>query len=89
MISTHLVCPNRQIRTWVLAENLFGLGLLQSVFLYKTNPNPRRLFAVGKSDPDATFGRIFSGVGLALAWGVRRFRNNIYQVYVFQPNIIW
>ena len=52
-------------------------------------PTHEKLFAVGKSGPSATFLPIFSWVWLALGWGVRRFHNNIYQVHVFQPNIIW
>ena len=58
---------------------MVGLGFLYLVvcFLYRTNPNPRKLFAVGKSGPNATFTPNFSWVGLALGWGVRRFHNNI------------
>ena len=33
---------------------------------------------MGKNAPSATFNLFFSWVGLALGWGVRRFRNNIY-----------
>ena len=57
-------------------------------FVYKTNPDPRKLFAHrGKVDQMPLENLICLGVGLALGWGVRRFHNNIY--YVFQPNIIW
>ena len=57
------------------AENLPGLGFLVVCFLYKANPSPR-LFAVGKSGPNAAFNLIFLGLGLALGWGVRRFHSD-------------
>ena len=38
--------------------------ILVVCFLYKTNPNPRKIiFAVGKSGPNATFNLIFHGLG--------------------------
>ena len=45
--------------------------------IYKTNPNPRKIFTVGKRGLNATFNLVFLGVGLALGWGVRRFHSNI------------
>ena len=40
---------------------------------------------------NATFNLITVGVGLALGWGIRRFHDNIYQVYVFptQQNLVY
>ena len=46
-------------------------------FLYKTNPNPRKIICSGKKWPNCHFQPKFCWVGLALGWGVRRFRNNI------------
>ena len=76
-----------QIR--VFAENLTGFGVLRVCFLYKTNPNPRKKsFCCGKRRPKCHFStELFSGVGLALGWGVRRFHNNIY--IVSEPSRIW
>ena len=39
----------------VVAENLVGLGFLQSVSYIKPIITHEELFAVGKSDPNATF----------------------------------
>ena len=42
----------------------FGwVGFLVVCFLCKTNPNSRKMFAVGKSGPNATFHLIFRGLG--------------------------
>ena len=61
----------------MFAENLVGLGVLQSVSYIKPFPTHETLFAVGKSGANATFNH-FSWAGLALGWGVRRFHNDIY-----------
>ena len=61
----------------VLAENLVGLGFLQSVSHNKTNPNKRKIICCGEKAQNATFNLNFPWVGLALGWGVRRFHNNI------------
>ena len=48
----------------VFAENLAGLGFLQSVLLYKTDPNPRKVHFCGKKwPPNATFNLVFLGLG--------------------------
>ena len=47
----------------VFAENLVGLGFLQSVSYIKPIPTHERLFTVGKSGPNATFKPFFSGLG--------------------------
>ena len=70
----------------ILSENLrtnsvdFGwVGFLVACLLLQYNksiPTHETLFAVGKSSSNATFNLIFSWVGLALGWGVRRFHNN-------------
>ena len=74
----------------VFAENLAGLGFLYSVSYMKSIPTHEKLFAVGKSDPNATANLIVSWVRLALGWRVHRIHNIIYSgVYVFQPNRIW
>ena len=58
------------------AENLVALGFLQSVSYIKPVPTHEKIFAVGKSGPNATFNLLFLGwVGLGL-WGVRRFQHN-------------
>ena len=63
----------------VFAENLVGLGFLWSVFLYKTNPNPRKTICCGKKWPKCHFlTYFFLGWVVALGWGVRRFHSNIY-----------
>ena len=61
-------------------ENLVRLGFSWSVsYIQVKSISPHeKSFAVGKSGPHATFNLFFSWVGLALGWGVRRFRNNIY-----------
>ena len=33
------------------------------IFLYKTNPKPRKIIAVGKSGANATFNLVFLGLG--------------------------
>ena len=53
------------------------LGFLQSVSCIKPIPTHEKIFAVGKSGPNATFNFFFS-LGLALSWVVRRFHVNIY-----------
>ena len=45
------------------AENLVGLGFLQSVSCIKPIPTHEKLFAVGKSGPNATFNLFFLGLG--------------------------
>ena len=43
-------------RNRVFAENLAGLGFLQSCFLNKINPDPRKKYLLWeKSGPNATF----------------------------------
>ena len=86
---THFLCPRlsvvRSLRQHsvvavinrVFAENLVGLGFLWSVFLYKTNPNPRKNICCEKKWPKCHFWPHFSWVGLALGWTVRRFHNII------------
>ena len=50
--------------TRVFAENLFGLGFLQSVSYIKPIPAHEKIFAVEKkSGPNATFEPIFLGFG--------------------------
>ena len=42
----------------------FGWARFRVVcFLYKTNPNPRKIFAVGKSSPNTTLNVFFLGWG--------------------------
>ena len=61
----------------VLAENWVGLSFLWSVFLYETNPNPRKKLCCGKKWPKwQSKPRNFSRVGSALGWGARRFHDN-------------
>ena len=56
--------------------------------VYKINPNPRKIMCCGKkSGPNAAFKPMFSWVGLALGWGVRRFHNNIYTLS--NPTEFW
>ena len=45
------------------AENLVGLGFLQSVSYLKSIQTHEKLFAAGKSGPNATFNLIFLGLG--------------------------
>ena len=47
----------------MLAENLVGLGFLWSVSYIKSIPTHEKIFAVGKSGPNATFNLIFLGLG--------------------------
>ena len=47
----------------VFAENLVGLGFLWSVSYIKPIPTHGKMFAVGKSGPNATFKLIFLGLG--------------------------
>ena len=56
-------------------------GFLVVCFRYKINPNPRKNICCDQKWPkNATFDLFFLGLGLALGWGVRRFRNNIYMI---------
>ena len=55
----------------------FGrVGCLVVCFLYKLNPNPRKIICCGTNWPKMPISTYFSWVGLALAWGVRRFHLN-------------
>ena len=47
----------------MFAENLVGSGFLSSVFYIKSIPTHQKLFAVGKSGPNATFNLILLGLG--------------------------
>ena len=47
----------------VFAENLVGLGFLQSVSQIKQIPTHEKVFAVGKRGLNATFNLIFLGLG--------------------------
>ena len=47
----------------MFAENLVGLGLLLSVSYIKSIPTHEKVFAVGKSGPNATFDLICLGLG--------------------------
>ena len=47
----------------VLAEKLVELGSLQSVSYMKSIPTHEKLFAEGKSGPNATFNLVFLGLG--------------------------
>ena len=47
----------------MFAETLVGLGFLWSVSYIKSIPTHEKLFAVGKSGPNATFSLIFLGLG--------------------------
>ena len=46
----------------VFAENLVVLGFLQSASCIKSNPTQEKIFAVGKSGPNATFNLNFLGL---------------------------
>ena len=54
------------------------VGFLAVCFLYKINPNQRKIACRGKKLPKCHFSPIFSWVGLALGWVVRRFHTIIY-----------
>ena len=64
--------------TRVFAENLFGLGFLQSVSYIKPIPAHEKIFAVGKKVAQMPLLNLFflGLVGLGLG-GVRRFHSNI------------
>ena len=47
----------------MFAENLVGLGFLQSVSYIKSIPAHEKIFSVGKSGPKAAFNLIFLGLG--------------------------
>ena len=53
----------------VFAENLVGIGFLYSVSYIKSIPTHEKLFAVGKSGPNAPFNLIFLGVGSSWVGG--------------------
>ena len=75
-----------------VADNSVGLGLLQSLFLYLINPNPRKIIACGKKRPKRHVSPNFSWVGMALGRGVVvgfMIPGIIYLVYVFEPNRNW
>ena len=57
----------------VLAENLVSWVRLVTCFLHEILPTHEKMFAVGKSGPNATFNPVFLGlgwswVGLVLGW---------------------
>ena len=70
----------------VFAENLIELGFLQSLSYIKQIPTHKKIFAVGKSGPNAAFNLIFLGLGWP--W-VGEFVGFIILLCVFQPNMIW
>ena len=45
----------------VFAENLIELGFLQSLSYIKQIPTHKKIFAVGKSGPNAAFNLVFLG----------------------------
>ena len=47
----------------MFAKNLVGLGFLSSVFYIKSIPTHAKLFAVGKSGPNASCNLFFLGLG--------------------------
>ena len=47
----------------MLAENLIGLGFFQPVSYIKSIPTHEKIFAAGKSGPNATFNLISLGLG--------------------------
>ena len=53
----------------MFAENLVGLGILQSISYIKPIPTHEKLFAEGKSGPIAAFNLIFLGLGCVLGLG--------------------
>ena len=71
------------IHIGVLAENLIRLGFWRSVsYVHKINPNPRKKYLLREKVAQMPLFNLFrSWVGLALGWGVCRFRNNIYMFY--------
>ena len=64
----------------VFAEDLVGLAFLQSVSYIKPIPTHTRKYLLWEkvAHMPRFFLPIFSWVGLALGWGVRRFHDNIY-----------
>ena len=70
----------------VFAENLFLVGFLAVCFLYKINPNQRKIACRGKKLPKCHFSPIFSWVGLALGWVVSSV--SYYYLYVSNPTEI-
>ena len=73
-------------RNRVFAENLVRLAFLQPVSYIKHIPTHEKLFAAGKSGPNATFNPSFLGLGWP--W-VGEFVGFIILFHVFQPNRIW
>ena len=62
-----------------VADNSVGLGLLQSLFLYLINPNPRKIIACGKKRPKRHVSPNFSWVGDGLGTrSCRRFHDTWY-----------
>ena len=76
------------------------VGFLVVCSLDKINLNPRKIICCGKksgqnatfdekSGQNATFDLIFSRVGSAMGWGVRRFHNNNNNnMFSTQPNLV-
>ena len=50
-------------RYWGVCGEFGWVRFLVVCFLYKTNPNPRKIIAVGKSGPFANFNLFFLGLG--------------------------
>ena len=71
----------------VFKEKLVELGFLWSASYTKSIPTHQKLFAVGKSDPNATFNPIFLGLGWP--W-VGEFVGYIVTfICISSPNRIW
>ena len=51
------------MRDWSVCGEFGWVGFRVACFLYKINPNPRKIFAVGKSGPNATLKLFFLGLG--------------------------
>ena len=63
---------------WGVCGELGWVRFSVVCFLYKTNPNPRKLFAVGKSGPNATFNLFLLGLGWPWVGKLVGFTNNIH-----------
>ena len=64
----------------VWSANFGWVGFLVVCFLYKVNPNPRKISCCGKTWPKCHFlTYFFLGWVVALGWGVRRFHDKIYR----------
>ena len=99
-----MVCKNRGVygflgTSWVLitlgprnstvfAENVVWVKFLVVCFLYKINPNPRKNTCGGKKVAQMPLLKFSWGGLLALGWGVRRFRTNIYMFMFSNPTKI-